>query len=141
MKTVAAVAAIALLALAGCSSIEGDSPPPLTDAQLTTEYLETVRHMKVENVAGGPQAAQNTVVGLVNSNCDLMHDAERDERISTDPADPRNATWIGGVRAQMANSTGQTTGQMFNAFKISAKYKCPEFTPMLQLFEAVHGIN
>jgi uncharacterized lipoprotein len=141
MKTVAAVAAIALLALAGCSSAEGDSAPTLTDAQLTTEYLEAVRHMTIENVAGGPEAAQKTVATLVNNNCELMRNALRDELISTDPAYPTNATWIEGVRAQMATSTGQTTGQMFNAFKISAKYKCPEFTSMLQLFEAVHGIN
>lgn len=128
----------ASIALAGCSS---DTKPALTDDQLAHEYVSKVYGKQLEDAAAGPTAASAAALDSANSNCTIMREGQKDGLLSTKTGDPANATWIHDIEIRSASSASWTARQTLDALEISAKYKCPEFTPMLQDFDAVHGTN
>lgn len=129
---------VAVAALSGCSS---NAKPALTDDQLAHEYASTVYGKNLEDAAAGPAAATKAAIDAANSNCTVMREGQKDGLLSTKTDDPMNAEWAHAVEVRYASSASFTARQTLDALEISAKYKCPEFTPMLQVFEAVHGTN
>jgi hypothetical protein len=138
MRTLLATAAV--LALVGCSSAH-TSTPALTDDQLAQDMTHALYGKNLQDAAAGRDAARAASVDSANSSCNLMRDGQRNGLVSTKSDDPKNAEWIQGIQVRYAQSASWTARQTLDALQISAKYKCAEFTPMLQAYEAVHGVN
>ncbi|MFI9503071.1 hypothetical protein [Nocardia sp. NPDC052566] len=119
----------AVLAASACSS---DIRSP--DDQLGDKYYATALGVKTDGAPQGQAKARATAVGAAESQCETLRGAQsRGDIVPTDPKLPKNAAWIREVQEAVRGNKVEPW-KMLALMKISAEYKCPEFTAMLDAF-------
>lgn len=131
-------ALIALALVAGCASQQKTGPAYSDDELLAGEMSIALHHQPLSAAKNGPEAAKEAMLNLALQACRVLSTADDAEIISTDTSYPGNTIGITSVIDGMRNQTTWSKDQALAALTISAKYKCPEFSPMLRVYDTSH---
>jgi hypothetical protein len=123
------VATAAALALAACGNTEPG--PDLSDDALANEMSEYVYGQPI-NQADNPAKLRELAPGAAEAQCEMLRDAADNGRVDTD--DP--ATSRDFLRAYELQVQAWNVGEIRRLLEVSAKYRCPEFSDMLQVYSA-----
>lgn len=134
----------ALLAVAlvvGCGSSQPEvKRPAYTDDEIMAGRLSTVLHNQPLSAAkNGPEAGKEAALDLAIKICRLLNSAADAEIISTRTDYPGNPFGVSSLVEGLQNETTWTEDQTLAALSISSEHKCPEFSPMLIVYEAGHA--
>ncbi|MEV0367490.1 hypothetical protein [Nocardia fusca] len=129
-------ALIALALAAGCGSQQETGPAYSDDELLAGELSIALHHQPLSAAKAGPDAAKEAMLNMAIQACRVLREADDAEIISTDTSFRGNTIGITSVIDGMRHQTTWSKDQTMAALTISAKYKCPEFSPMLRVYTA-----
>jgi hypothetical protein len=122
------VATAAALTLAACSS---EPALDLSDDALAHEMSEYVYGEPLEQ-ADNPAKLRELAPGTAEAQCEMLREAEGSGQVDTD--DPAASRAF--LRAYEQRVQAWDVGEIRRLLEVSAKYRCPEFSDMLQVYSA-----
>lgn len=107
--------------------------PQYTDEQLAREVASKVHGMDLDQAAAGPEAATREIVESIESECAVL----RSGLVTTEPTST-NDLYFERYEVRMAGVASFTARQTRDMLKIAAKYRCPEFSRAIEVYDATN---
>lgn len=111
----------------------GEDGPQYTDEQLAREFSSKVYSKDLDQAAAGPEAATKEIVESMEAECVVL----RSGLVTTEPSSS-NDLYFEQYEVRMAGIGSLTARQTRDMLTIAAKYRCPEFSTAIAVYDATN---
>lgn len=136
---VTSVAAITLLAATACSNSDSsDAAPTMTDREYTYAVAREVhgKSMAAADAAADQPETVEATVAVAAADCGVVQRFAKSTR-SPSGAAVTAAENLDPLVAKQAQESGRTEQQVRARYLLSARFKCSEYTAMLEAYDQV----
>lgn len=111
----------------------GEDGPQYTDEQLARELSTKVYGKDLDQAAAGPEEATKATVKTIEAECAVL----RSGLVTTEPS-ATNDMYFEQYEVRMAGIAYFTARQTRDMLTIAAKYRCPEFSTAIAVYDATN---
>ncbi|CRK51737.1 exported hypothetical protein [Rhodococcus sp. RD6.2] len=140
---VTSAAAIALLAATACSNSDSsDAAPTMTDREYTYAVAREVygKSMAAADAAADQPETVEATVAVAAADCGVVQGFAKSTRspsVTSSGGAATAADTLDPLVAKQAQESGRTEQQIRARYLLSARFKCSEYTAMLEAYDQV----